>query len=281
MNSPLFSVIVPTFNRGRFVSEAIASVLTQTVTDLECVVVDDASPDPTRLPDALDPRVRLVRREVNGGPAAARNTGLAEARGRYVAFLDDDDLFTPDRLELALEGLQRAPVATCWTAFAGRAGHRTSGRRLEGNVADVILDEDVPHLGAVAVAREAALGFDESLDNLEDVDWWLRTVRLDPVTTVARVGHLFRLHDTPRHRTGTRDRIRCNLEFQARQADYFATHRRAAAFRWKRVGLLANSVGDKRLARTAFLKSFRQRPAPSTAWHLARSTVGHRRGAAR
>ncbi|MBI4259617.1 MAG: glycosyltransferase family 2 protein, partial [Actinobacteria bacterium] len=103
--TPLFSVIVPTHGRPAYLAEALASVAAQTIEDWEAVVVDDASPEPVEVPD--DPRFRLVRRDENGGPGAARNSGLAAATGRYIAFLDDDDLFTPDRLEVALEGLQR------------------------------------------------------------------------------------------------------------------------------------------------------------------------------
>jgi glycosyltransferase involved in cell wall biosynthesis len=274
VTAPLFSVIVPTYDRSRFLAEALASVFGQAVGDFECLVVDDASPDPVTLPEPIDRRVRLIRREHNGGPAAARNSGLTEARGRYVTFLDDDDLFTPDRLQMAVEGLARAPVAICWTAFLDEpgAGH---GRRLEGDVRDVVLDGLTPALGAVAVEREVVPLFDESLDNMEDVDWWFRISQSQRVATVRRVGHLYRRHGTPRHRTGTAARAQCNLEFLRRHAGYFEGHPRAAAFRWKRVGLLGIEIGDYALARRAFLRSIRWRATPSTAWHLLRC-VGQR-----
>src|SRR5437588_9672841 len=111
MTDPAFTVIVPTYGRPQFLSEAVRSVLDQTVSDLECLVVDDASPEPVIVEG--DGRVRIIRRASNGGPPAARNTGIRNARGRYVAFLDDDDLFTTDRLELAVRGLDEAPVALC------------------------------------------------------------------------------------------------------------------------------------------------------------------------
>src|SRR5512144_2193690 len=93
---PTFSVIIPTYGRAKFLSEAVASVLAQTCADFECIVVDDASPEPATVPD--DERVRLSRREENGGPPAARNTGIDAACGTYVAFLDDDDVWVPTRL---------------------------------------------------------------------------------------------------------------------------------------------------------------------------------------
>ena len=109
MAQPLFSIIIPTYGRAEYLAEAVDSVLAQTVADFECLVVDDGSPEPVSL-STEDDRVRVLRREINGGPSTARNTGLAHARGRFVAFLDDDDLYLPVRLALALEGLARAPV---------------------------------------------------------------------------------------------------------------------------------------------------------------------------
>lgn len=269
MPEPLFSVIIPTYGRPAFLAEAIASVLAQTVEDFECLLVDDASPDPPEAP--VDARVRVVRRISNGGPSAARNTGLEHARGRYVAFLDDDDVFTPVRLALALEGLARAPVSICLVRFLHQAMRGPPCRTLEGNVADTILDHFTPSLGATAVRRESATRFDERLDNVEDVDWWRRTAAELPVSTVAQVGLLYRLHHGARHRTGAEARARANVSYLAEHGDYFSSHPRAAAFRWKRVGLLAHSVGDESLARAAFARSLRIRAQPATAWHLARS----------
>jgi glycosyltransferase involved in cell wall biosynthesis len=271
-SAPLVSIVVPTYDRAGFLTEALASVVAQTVEDWECVVVDDGSPEPVSLPDSLDPRVRLVRRPRNGGPAAARNTGLLEARGAFVTFLDDDDLYTPDRLALGLQGVGRAPVAVCWIRFVDEAASRAqAGRRLEGDVSDTILDGLTPSLGAVTLAREHALPFDERLDNLEDVDWWLRTANVHRFTTVPHVGYLFRRHPGARHRTDAASRLADNLRFLERESEYFAHHPRAAALRWKRVGLLAEAAGDRRRARSAFVRALRHRPSPATLKHLLRT----------
>lgn len=274
--SPLFSVIVATYARPQFLEEAVGSVLAQTVRDFECIVVDDASPDPARVPD--DPRVRLVRRSENGGEPAARNTGIRHARGRYLAFLDDDDLFTPDRLALALEGLARAPVSICWRRPLG--GPVGENRVLEGRVHDVILDHLTPQMGQVAVDRAAALPFDEDFAALTDVEWWLRTAGTLPVSTVRRVGLLYRVHRGPRNRNGLEARVRCSLMLLDRHAPYFETHPRAAAFRWKRIGLMADLLGDRPLARAAFRRSLRLRPEARTVWHLVRSLRPSRAGGA-
>jgi glycosyltransferase involved in cell wall biosynthesis len=270
--APLVSIVVPTYDRAGFLTEALASVMAQTVEDWECLVVDDGSPEPVSLPEPIDPRIRLVRRARNGGPAAARNTGLVEARGAFVTFLDDDDLYTADRLALGLQGVRRAPVAVCWVRFVDETTEPTpQGRRLEGDVFDTILDGLTPSLGAVTLARELAPTFDECLDNLEDVDWWLRTAKAHRFTTVPSIGYLFRRHPGVRHRTDAASRVADNLRFLEREAKYFQHHPRAAALRWKRVGLLAEAAGDRRQARSAFVRALRRRPSPSTVKHLLRS----------
>jgi glycosyltransferase involved in cell wall biosynthesis len=94
------SVVIPAYNAEKTIRNAIDSVLEQTVSDLELIVVDDASTDGTvRAVEAVhDPRVRLFRSPRNSGPSAARNTGVKLAKGRWVAFLDADDEWVPDRL---------------------------------------------------------------------------------------------------------------------------------------------------------------------------------------
>ena len=261
MPRPLFTVIVPTHGRSTLLAQAVASVLTQTVADLECVVVDDASPEPPEVP--VDPRLRLVRRILNGGPAAARNTGLEQARGRFIAFLDDDDLYEPDRLAIALEGHARAPVVVCWDE--GDQSVR------DGDVSDTILDSVAPHLGRTTVARHAAIPFDERFICSEDNEWWLRLASKASVATVPKIGFRWRRHDGPRHQLGLAERVRGNLLLLEVHRAYFESHPRAAAFRWKRIGLLAERAGDRALARQAFGRSLSLEPRGRTAWHLARS----------
>lgn len=112
---PLVSVVTPVFNAERFIGETIASLRAQTFNDWEQVLVDDCSSD--RTPEliaeqaAVDPRIRIIRHEHNGGVAAARNTAFEHARGRYVAFLDADDQWLPAKLERQVEFMQRGGYA--------------------------------------------------------------------------------------------------------------------------------------------------------------------------
>src|SRR5687767_1557581 len=101
MDGPLFSVVIPTYNRARMAAAAVLSVLAQTDPDFECLVVDDGSTDDTpRVLDALpkDPRLSVLRQPRNSGQHACRNLAIRRAKGRFVTFLDSDDLYLPGRL---------------------------------------------------------------------------------------------------------------------------------------------------------------------------------------
>lgn len=120
--SPLVSVIMPAYNAQGFIEEAIRSVQAQTVTDWELLVLDDGSSDATvEIVSALaqeDPRIRFLKNEQNMGTARTRNRALELSRGRYLAFLDCDDLWRQDKLERQLEKMQQTGAALCYTSYA-------------------------------------------------------------------------------------------------------------------------------------------------------------------
>ena len=111
MSAPIVSVIMPAYNGAAWIGETIESVLAQTFTDFEIVIVDDCSTDTTWqvLQRFTDPRIRLFRAERNGGPVQARNIAFSHARGRYIVGLDQDDLCMPDRFARQVEYLDARP----------------------------------------------------------------------------------------------------------------------------------------------------------------------------
>jgi teichuronic acid biosynthesis glycosyltransferase TuaG len=118
---PLVSVITAAYNAERFIADTIASVQAQSFRDWEMLVADDASGDRTpAIVDAVaaeDARVRLIRLDRNGGVARARNAALAAARGRFIAFLDSDDLWLPRKLERQIAFMSEHDAAVSYTAF--------------------------------------------------------------------------------------------------------------------------------------------------------------------
>lgn len=264
---PTFSVILTTFERPGFLEEAVQSVLEQTYPDFELIVVDDGSLPPAQVPD--DPRIELVRQETNRGIAAARNRGLAVAKGDYICFLDDDDWYDPERLAMVVPVITQTPILLCFSAYRG---HPPSGRLLNGLVAGQILAHTAPAIGSTTVRRVDAVPFNEHYAASEDLEWWIR-MSSHPVATVPEVGYWVRKHDGVREAHGASARIAGSLRLLQEHEDYFNDHPAAAAFRWKRIGLLYSSLGDRRNAALAFARSFRMRPEVRTVWHLFRSVA--------
>lgn len=132
------SIVTPAYNAARFIGETIASVQAQTYAQWELLIVDDVSQDETcdivERAARKDERIRLIRRDVNGGPGESRNTALEAARGRYVAFLDSDDLWLPEKLERQLAFMRRNQVVISYTEF----------RRIPENGADMGRRIEVP-----------------------------------------------------------------------------------------------------------------------------------------
>src|SRR5262245_25838031 len=109
--SPLVSVIIPSYNSARFVSQAVRSVLEQTYSPLEIIVVNDGSTDDTvSVLDAYKGDIQIVH-QANGGVSKARNRGIREAKGKFIAFLDADDQWLPSKIQKQIDCLRANPSA--------------------------------------------------------------------------------------------------------------------------------------------------------------------------
>ncbi len=120
-NNNFVSIITPAFRAASVIGETIKSVIAQTHTDWEMLIADDCSPDNTvdviRHWEKIDPRIRLIALESNGGPALARNAALEQAAGRWIAFLDSDDLWLPQKLEREIEHAKAHLAAFVFSGF--------------------------------------------------------------------------------------------------------------------------------------------------------------------
>lgn len=198
--SPLVTVIVPTYNRADTIRRAIRSVLAQTFQDFEIVVVDDGSTDDTQAAVAEfdDSRVRYVRRASNGGEAAARNTGVSEARGEYIAWLDSDDEWFNDKLREQMDLLaERGDVDAACTGYVLHheefQWENTVIERLPSDREHLmrhLLMGCALGLGTTFVGHRRALDhvgqFDETLIRHTDWDWLVRFVRGHGLAMIER-----------------------------------------------------------------------------------------------
>ena len=198
---PLVSVIIPTFNREAYLREAIASVFAQSYSNWELIVVDDGSTDGTRadLVSLTDRRMHVVPLEHCGNPARLRNVALARAAGRYVAFLDSDDMWMPEKLELQIGDLMGHPDRRWSYTYCKRIDQYGAevplprGKRWRpyaGCILEALIAADAwVAMPAVVVEREAMRGiggFDETLLFCEDYDAWLRLSMRWPASVLAR-----------------------------------------------------------------------------------------------
>ena len=209
---PTISVIIPTYNRAGMLKEAIDSVLAQDYSDFELIVVDDGSTDET--PQILNGYGGKIKRicQPNKGVSAARNRGIAAASGEFMAFLDSDDLWLPDKLTIQSEFLRSTPDALIcqteeiWIRNGVRVNPRERHRKVSGMIFERSLALCLVSPSAVMLRRglfdEFGL-FDESLLACEDYDMWLRVSCRCPVylietpLIIKRGGHADQLSRQP------------------------------------------------------------------------------------
>lgn len=185
---PLVSVILPTFNRPELLAKALQSIMTQTFRDYEVIVINDAGVDVAPLVNHFNNtgNFRYINKETNQGLAAARNTGIRAAKGKYLAYLDDDDVFYPDHLETLvnfLEGNQyRVAYTNAYRAIQEKNGDTYTTVQKDNPYDDdydadrLLVENYIPVLCVMHERKcldQAGL-FDESLPRHEDWDLWIR-----------------------------------------------------------------------------------------------------------
>jgi hypothetical protein len=292
MTSGRLSVVIPAFNAATTIRSAAGSALRQTAPVLEVIVVDDGSSDATaEVVSAIDdPRVRLIS-QANGGPSAARNAGIATARGDWVAFLDSDDLWLPRYAETAMAALTAAPnPGFAYTdAYVFHAGR---GQVKRGSAMDA-LDPPPPDrasfLAALlrrnfvftsatvpAAVLAAVGGYDESLPLSEEYDLWLRILvaGFDPVWMGGPLA-IYRMHPgQSSHQILAMKRTAARVYHGLREEDMPSEDARRAlregrAASDREVAIVAGEAGAASLARRArnVLGRVRQRTGLKHSWH--------------
>jgi glycosyltransferase involved in cell wall biosynthesis len=179
--NPKISVIIPCYNYGRFVKEAVESVLEQTFRDFEIIIIDDGSDDPDTISvlrkiEDQHPEIKIIRQQ-NGGPAKARNRGIERSRGEFFLPLDADDTIEPEMLEECYQEISKDPkfgMVYTWVHFFGN--DEAIWKNGEYNFFDMLHTNQVTVSALVRkYAWEEVGGYDEDMrDGYEDWEFWIR-----------------------------------------------------------------------------------------------------------
>lgn len=204
--SPLVSVVIPTHNRANLLRRAVDSVIAQSLKELEIIIVDDASTDDTSAccEQIVDPRAKKIQHQQTRGGAAARNTGIAIANGEYVAFLDDDDEWMPDKLVQQVDLLKRNPNAgLIYTGYYYVDNHYKTFQqflpRFRGNIAEPLLAENIIGTTSSVMIRQVCFNkvgvFDDQLQSCQDWDLWIRMAKEYMVDFIEKPLLNFMIHE--------------------------------------------------------------------------------------
>lgn len=278
MESPRVSVVLPTYRRPAYLERAITSVMTQTVSSWELIIVDDNDPEAPerRQTEALvaarasDPRIHYVRHPRNLGGAAARNTGIGAAKAPYVAFLDDDDTWHETKLERQLARIELAPndVALVYCrvrVVMTETGHtglfRTDGR--SPTIADLLSRNPIGTTSCVLCRTDAVRrvgGFDASLPARQDLDLYVRLARHYAFAFVdAPLVTLYK-HDQPRISTDVEAAIRAHELFAGKHKALIDSNPAQVFAERRRLGRLLVAAERYRQARPVLLQAIRAKP---------------------
>lgn len=281
---PLVSVVLPTRNRSRLLRRAVESVLGQTHRNLELIVVNDASTDDTAAVleqlAARDDRIRVLHRERNSGAAAARNAGIALARGEWVAFQDDDDLWLVEKIQRQLETIAGAgpDVGWCLSGYIRIESHRDTWVGSEFYVRQLNwrngIGEGGPEWSLIStpgwLVRRSVLeqvgAFDENIRSWDDWELGLRLWQATKLTVAP--GPLW-IQDRIQGAGLTRaERARANdLQIMMRKhGALWAGNRTVLARHWYTIGRIVSLHDPAPAGRAELLRSLRYKPWAPKVW---------------
>jgi glycosyltransferase involved in cell wall biosynthesis len=267
---PKVSVVIPTHNRPARLSTAIRSVVNQTEADFEAFVVDDGSPDDAAA-DVVrafgDARLRYVRLPVSRGPGAARNAGVTRASAPYVAFLDDDDEWLPEKLAVQLAVLEGSSerVGGVYSAriTVDEVAGTTVTTRCKQKQFDIYSGENVITTSAIVVRRAGfdAVGlFDETLFSGQDFDMWIRLGQAFDLMYIDQPLVRYFIHPGYRVTDDEARKARAQEVFFVKHRQVFEKNPRGHCLLYVALGMRYLRLGDKARGRRALRKALRLWP---------------------
>lgn len=230
-SNPRVSVVIPAYNSETTIKQSIESVFNQTIKDFEIIVIDDGSTDETSLilKSIADDRLKVFRQS-NSGVSSARNKGINKAKGRFIAFLDSDDYWLPNKLEIQLNYFQKdqnldliSTSAIFCTKYklkyknSERKKGRTFKRLLKGNhilTSSCMVKRDL---------LENYSGFDSSITLGEDWEFWLRLAKENRFLTISDPLVLYKVHPNQKYSTHIHIRDRKKILESLMSLDYKGT----------------------------------------------------------
>jgi len=199
----LISVVLPVYNSALYIKDAINSILNQTIQDFEIIIIDDCSADDTLaiIEAYKDARIRIIKKNKNKGLIDSLNIGFEEAKGKYIARMDGDDISLPDRFEKQLEVLENnsdIKVCGCWLQRFGLSDEVIKHKEHHDEIVAHLLLSCSMSMGAVMFDRKtfAIYNFDENKKHVEDYDFWARTAWAGKFYNIQEVLYYYRAHNT-------------------------------------------------------------------------------------
>lgn len=284
---PKVSVIIPTYNRARYLKRAIQSVLDQSFQDFEIIVVDDASTDETRetIEAFQDPRIRYFHHESNRQEAGSRNTGVQNSVGQYIAFLDDDDVWLEQKLSMQVDLLDRnsSKIGAVYSSFLKIDAETEKvlgpwSAEKRGDVLDALREDNWIGIPSTVLVRRECFEkvglFDEQVEFGLDYDMWIRIAQyyefeyLEEPLVLRSLNH-------GRLSTNWTLVMKGKESYLSKYPDFFSQDAKAHSHHLLSLGVLYCHNGHLRIGRATLLKAIRRNPGElRNYYYLALSLLG-------
>lgn len=268
---PKVSVIIPTHNRSAYLHSAVTSVLNQTYQDFEIIIVNDASSDNTEevVASFTDSRIKYIRHEVSKGDGGARNTGIVNAAGEFIGFLDDDDQWLPDKLGLQVAVLEKSPPHVGGVYTGQFDIDETDGKilsvyypREKGDLSKHLFEKMCIVTSTVLFKKQVfeKLGmFDETIPYCNDYDMWIRIAKAYHFECIGEPLVKYLIHAK---------KLSNNLQLSIKGREVilekyrpdFSVHRKAYGREYRVLGEIYCYAGDVKKARKIFSKAIKLYP---------------------
>lgn len=278
----MITIIIPTYNREKTILRSVKSVLTQTYSDIEVIVVDDCSTDNTKklINSISDKRLRYICHEENQGACAARNTGILLARGKYIAFQDSDDVWLPDKLQIQIDQVLKYDADICFCSMHRHGFPETMSEYAPDYETGVVPYETLiaktgPSTQTIVAKREVFLEnmFDIEVRRMQDYDWIIRAGEKNKVLFVKEAVVDTYLQSDSISNMGMETIVSSIEYFLKKYENKFNTYPEFYSGLLDKLGFYKTKLGKNASAEYRTLYELKKNPRTWLRWFLARIGV--------